>query len=158
MAEFDKKKFKRKLEIAIKQKSDLSNLKTKSLEQVAKTLLREIFDRVKSGISPISGKRFQAYKDVKKYPGDRKPQRPVNLFLSGQFLESLVTRIKTGKTPSITIFFDNQLANDKEQGHREGANGQRKRPIIPQGSEGFAAGILEAVRQVFSAVIDKDFK
>lgn len=157
-AKIDRDKFTRKLKLAVEDKGDLSKLKTKSLKEMADTLVESILERIGLGVSPITGRRFPSYKNPDKYPGDLKGQRPVNLYLTGQFLSSLITRIKTGKKPTITITFSNQLAHDKESGHRTGANGQPRRPIIPQGSEGFTDGILLAVREVFRKVIDRDLK
>lgn len=154
----DKKKFQSKIELAIKAKGDLSKISSSDLKKVAQKLLEEIKDRVASGISPITGKRFEAYKNPKKYPAKKKPQRPVNLNLTGHFLKSLVFLIKTGKVPSITVTFSNDFAKEKEDVHREGANGQPRRPIIPKGNEGFTDGILSAVREVFRLIIDKDLK
>jgi hypothetical protein len=154
----DEKKFRAKLKLAVENKGDLRKLKSKSLNAIADSLIKEIKDRIAAGISPITGKRFQSYKNPKKYPGNKKPSRPVNLYLSGDFLRSLRTRFRSGKNPIITVYFTKALSELKEQGHREGANGQRKRPIIPQGKEGFTDGILTAVRKVFRMVLDKDLK
>ena len=152
------KKFQKKVELAIKQKADLRKFKKGSLDSIGASIVAEMKDRISSGISPITGKRFPGYKKPKKYPGSRKPARPVNLFLTGQFLRSLKYRIRTGKIPVVTIFFSNKLAQLKEQGHREGANSQRKRPIIPAGSESFTDSILLSMRRVLRKVIDKDLK
>lgn len=88
------------------------------------------------------------------YPG-KKP-RPVNLFLSGDFLSSLehvVTRSAEGVGLEIG-FFDSAQAV-KEQGHREGANGQPERPVIPVLREEFAQTILNAVFKKIEAVLDR---
>lgn len=107
---------------------------------------------IKVGLSPIKGKgRFPGYKNPKKYPKDKKPQRPVNLYLTGQFLDSLdfkYLRLPKGDHQT-TIYFDNQLANDKEEGHRDGAKGQLKRPIIPSKSESFASKIQLGIAQIY---------
>ncbi len=85
------------------------------------------------GLSPIAGNgRFPGYKKPEKYPGKRKNKRPVNLYLSGDFLGSLESKnIKTTKGYQPSIGFRDKKSRDKEQGHREGANTQPKRPIIP---------------------------
>lgn len=61
-----------------------------------------------------------------KYPSKR--DRPVNLYLSGRFLNDLRAKaLKRG----LEFGFYTELSALKEQGHREGANGQPQRPIIP---------------------------
>lgn len=155
---FNQADFERKVRLAIQEKGDLSKLKPGSLKEIGDSLVKEMKTRIASGISPITGKRFPSYKNPKKYPGKKKPPRPVNLKLTGDFLKSLVAKVKTGKKPVITITFNDNESFDKEQGHREGANGQRIRPIIPQGQENFTDGILAAVRQVFRRVLDRDLK
>lgn len=154
----DRKQFEKKLELAVKKKADLSRLKKSTLDQVGKTIIAEMLQRIGSGISPITGKRFPAYKNPKRYPGNRKPKRPVNLFLTGDFLNNLKFRIKTGKIPVITILFSKKSEQIKELGHREGAGGQPKRPIIPRGNESFTDGILVSMRRALSRLLDKDLK
>lgn len=154
----DVKKLQKDLTDAVKEKADLSKLKTKSLEQLGQLVIDEMLTRVASGISPITGKRFQAYKNPKRYPADKKPQRPVNLRLTNQFLKSLIYKVKPGKNPSIIIQFSNPFAEEKESGHREGVGGQPKRPIIPEKSEGFAIGIMTALRLLLTKLVDKDLK
>jgi len=85
-----------------------------------------------------------------KFP--QKKPRPVNLTLSGKFLSSLNSTItKVGKRVKISIGFFSEDQAKKEKGHREGANGQRPRPIIPKGNESFSetikADILSIIRQ-----------
>lgn len=73
-----------------------------------------------------------------------KKVRPVNLFLSGDFLSNLKWRF-TDKTRVSIGFFD-ELSQKKEQGHRVGVNSQPKRPIIPEG------------REKLNPVIDREWK
>lgn len=71
-----------------------------------------------------------------------KKDRPVNLWLKGDFLRALKYRLKLFKGSYVTdIGFFDPKQEVKEQGHREGANGQPKRPIIPTSQEGFAQRI-----------------
>lgn len=92
-----------------------------------------------------------------KYP-DKKP-RPVNLFLSGKFLSSLEFVI-SGSAGEIGVelgFFDESEAV-KEQGHREGANGQPERPIIPVGREDFAISIQRIILKQMEDSLDRAFE
>lgn len=102
------------------------------------------------GVSPIKGNgRFPGYKNPDKYPGGKKPNRPVNLKDTGQFLYSLTYDPVASKNGFDTvIYYDGKEANDKETGHREGANGQRERPTIPLRGESFS----ETIRIAFSKI------
>lgn len=124
----------------------------RTLKRIGEEVVAEIKRTVAKGISPISGKRFPAYKNPARYPGDRKPKRPVNLYLTGQMLGALAFRIKNG---AIDIYLRGAKANAKEQGHRDGANGQPKRPIIPQGDETLTRGIQARVRAILRETFGK---
>lgn len=118
---------------------------------IANLIREKILSLVAKGISPIEGNgRFPAYKGQSekkrsKYPysvKDKFPNkraRPVNLFLSGKFLKALKAFPKSINIISIGFF--SSYGKKLERGHREGANGQAKRPIIPQEGERFAKSI-----------------
>lgn len=141
-------------------------------------------EMISKGISPIREVgRFPAYKHQRvkgKYPANQKnnypdkKQRPVNLTLSGEFLSALSYRVLIGKkkglwpveigylkTPTIIdrLFRGKVSASKKEEGHREGVNGQPKRPTIPQGDEQFAAKIQKiifgAYRESYKRYVNK---
>lgn len=134
-------------------------------------------DMISKGISPIREVgRFPAYKHQRvkgKYPANQqknypeKKQRPVNLTLSRDFLSALSSRIiksgTKGKFPvEVGYILGNRgevSASKKEQGHREGVNGQPKRPTIPQGDEQFAAKIQKiiftAYRESYKRYVNK---
>lgn len=87
--------------------------------------------------------------------GSKRP-RPVNLFLTGKFLNALESHV-TGTAGHFGIeigFFDAKQAV-KEQGHREGANGQPQRPIIPINREDFAQSIQNAIWKIIEEEIDR---
>ncbi len=113
-------------------------------------VVSEMLSLIGSGKSPIAGKgKFPKYKNPKKYPGKKKPHSPVNLELTGQFLSSLDSRVfKKGKGWGVEIGYTNDLAAKKEQGHREGANGQPKRPTIPKGKQTFAKPIQSVINEI----------
>jgi len=128
----------------------------KTAKRLGGQVVREMKNLIKKGVSPIRGPgiktRFQAYKNPKRYPGKRKNKRPVNLRLSGDFLHALEARLIEVKNNWVTVvgYFDNDQA-DKEQGHREGANKQRKRPTIPnrRRKETFAARINKIILKLY---------
>lgn len=96
-----------------------------------------------------------------KFPNKR--PRPVNLFLSGDFLDALQAHVVgTAGDFGIEIGFfpgwkdaNGVEAYVKEQGHREGANGQPQRPVIPIGTEDFAQTIQNAIWEIIEEVIDE---
>jgi hypothetical protein len=121
-------------------------------QAIGNSMVEEMKAQIAKGISPIrGGGRFPAYKGAKdkksypysvrkKYPGKR--ERPVNLYLSGDFLKSLkATAVAAYNKVEIFIGLTDPLSKKKEQGHREGANGQALRPIIPESGEDFSLSI-----------------
>lgn len=129
--------------------------------KTATTLGRKIVaamkDNISKGISPITGRRFPAYKNPRKYPGDRKPSRPVNLKLSGKQLKALQSRpvkSEAGFGSSVGYLTNAGNAQKKESGHREGVNQQPKRPTIPIGNESFSQRIQNLIFEIYSKRID----
>lgn len=169
MATIDLAQVQRDLERQIKKEmqntANLKKIKKSELEEISDIIIDEIKESVSKGKSPIKGNgRFPKYKNEERYPDRARKQfpakrrRPVNLFLSGDFLKNLVSKVKAGKNPKILIGFFDTLSKKKEQGHREGANGQPKRPIIPKGSEEFSPIIKRAIFKKMVQVLDKAFK
>lgn len=154
-------------------------------DRVGEAVISEMKDMISKGISPVEGQgRFPAYlaqanaSKAKKskvpsagakrgYPYSvqgrfpSKRDRPVNLFLSGDFLNNLIFKpIKIKGSYSTIIGFFDSLSKKKEQGHREGAHGQPSRPIIPTGQEGFAQRIQRILFQIYQErvrlILNKD--
>lgn len=106
-------------------------------------------------------KKTYPYSVQKKYPS-KKP-RPVNLFLSGDFLSNLSYKLGlNGKKRVIEIGYFDALSAKKEQGHREGVNGQPSRPTIPKGGESFnetiKLDIMRILKQAMKKAFDVSFK
>jgi hypothetical protein len=151
-----------------KLKDQIQNVKkavdAKTAKRAGVAAIEVMKDLISKGISPIRGKgRFPGYKNPNKYPGDRKAKRPVNLELTGEFLNSLEAKTVKGRFGEDTeVGYFNQESKDKEQGHREGHNGQLKRPTIPEGNEELAIKVERAVEEVYverlEEVIRKDLK
>lgn len=113
-------------------------------------------DLISKGISPINGRgRFDGYRGgyaeaIKKgyLSKHGKKQRPVNLTLSGEFLNDLEFRpYKLSRGYGVEIGYFTAKSALKERGHREGANGQAVRPTIPKPSEGFAQRVQRVMRE-----------
>lgn len=147
------------------------------------TVRQRMLSLIAKGLSPILGAgRFPEYKAVsvarslkklnaskraaksspRGYPYTaqvkrdfpNKRARPVNLFLSGDFLSNLTYAIGVrAKARLVTVGFFDDPSKKKESGHREGVNGQPKRPIIPAASESFSEVIkLDILKIVKDAI------
>lgn len=148
-----------------------------SLKASARDMGRAAVDGIKqsvaAGKSPIRGQRFAQYLGKRrkgaakrrsypynvmhKYPG--KKDRPVNLHLSGDFLDGLGFDVKKNKGQwSVLIGYEGKKSADKEIGHRIGVNGQPSRPTIPRGSEKFIGKIQTAIRNAVRKRLGKDAK
>lgn len=144
---------KKSLDRLLKKLDDVQNPTDKATsDKIGSTIVREMKADISDLKSPIRGKGTfpalqQPYKSRKASLG--KGDKP-NLDLTGQFLKSLThksNRVRDGY--STTILFSNQTARLKEKGHRDGANGQRERPIIPSPEEGFNRRITNAVIEIY---------
>jgi hypothetical protein len=147
-----------------KKLADLPNALTKEdARQMGEDTVDEMKKSIAVGTSPIQGNgKFPAYKNPKKYPGGVKKrfpgkrERPVNLYLSGEFLDALISKVvKTRFGYGASVGYEGSKQNKKEQGHREGANGQPERPTIPQGGELFTTRIQKILRDAMLEAIDR---
>jgi hypothetical protein len=134
--------------------ADLSEeiVSRETAKKAGKATVKAMKKDISKGTSPIRGKgKFPGYKNPSRYPGGRKGSRPVNLSLTGQMLRSLKSKaVKDRKAGFATeIFYQGNLANEKELGHRQGANAQPKRPTMPQGSEEFNTKITNTFAEIF---------
>ena len=101
-------------------------------KQVGLDVTQAIKDFVAKGVSPIDGDgKFPKYKKPDRYPGKRKPHSPVNLELSGKFLNALSHKVVPDVFGKGTEIFFTNNQDVKERGHRNGANGQPERPMLP---------------------------
>lgn len=123
--------------------------------QAGQATMSAMKDMISQGQSPITGRNFPRYKNPQKYPGRLKSATPVNLHLSGDFLDGM--RAKVVKTALGFGFEITYLKKElkKEEGHRVGWNGQPKRPTIPEGNEKFATRVREAYTKVILDALKK---
>jgi hypothetical protein len=151
------------------------------IDSIGKDVVSAMKAMISKGISPIAGAgRFPEYKAASKAKaarkeakarGERAPprtgypysvqdkypekrERPVNLKLKGDFLESLDALASVGSQHiGLTIGFTDPLSIKKEQGHREGVGGQPSSPIIPENNERFTPAIEKILIDGFLGVI-----
>lgn len=145
----------------------------REIEQIGDAAITAMKSDIASGLSPVRGRgRFPGYKRASqggypytvksKYPSKR--ERPVNLSLSGDFLDSLRSKAiaqrsdSDGTTYGLEIGLSDPLSRLKEQGHREGANGQPSRPIIPTSAEGFSQSIQAVIQERFLSLLKAAIK
>ena len=136
-----------------------AKLAAKNMEAAAKKLIAK-------GKSPIDGSNFGAYrgsyaKRIRAGKISGKRLKPVNLKVTGKFLKQYKGR-PTAKN-GVALGFKSNTGNVQriEKGHREGANNQAKRPIVPIGGEGLAKQviieftkiILKRIRQITTGSI-----
>ena len=158
------KEIERIVKDAVKRKRDiaLSLLPNTQLQNLGDQFVDRMKKNIEAGQSPISGQpaRFPGYKNPDKYPKglpkrfNKKP-RPVNLTLTGAFLKALISRVITrSNNKFLQITFNSEEQGIKEVGHRDGANGQPKRPIIPlAGREDFIAPLRRFLESTYKEIL-----
>lgn len=160
------------LEKAIK-----SIMNDRTTNRVAQQVIVDIKKRVARGQNPIREwpRRYEKYKNAtvskgkrrgypfsvqKQYPN--KKQRPVNLQLSSDMLGDMDYTIDRNIPGSAKIDIDYQtdLSKNKESGHREGVNGQPKRPILAltEKKEQYISPIQRNARTAVQARVQKVIK
>lgn len=124
--------------------------------EVIDELDREVVGEIKrfmaAGTSPVRGKRrFPAYKTPEKYPANKKPSRPVNLFLSGDLYNSL----KAAKVSVLSFYIGvSSLASEKIKTYAKannlGENGIPERRFIPIRGEQFNISIMRKIKDIIA--------
>lgn len=130
-------------------------------KRVGDEIVRLMKSEIKSGKSPIAGKGgFPAYRGsyreriqrTGKINGFNKSLQPVNLKVSGQMLRNLkpfVLKTLSASGFQTIVGYRGTLAQQKEKGHREGVNGQARRPTIPQDDERFNRKINKRINEIY---------
>lgn len=113
-------------------------------------VVSDMKDFIARGQSPVSDQgRFVAYKDKDKYPGNKKPSRPVNLFLSGDMLSDLKYQSKEGTSIEVGIITSSAETFAKAATHQSGLNGVPQRKFIPDGEgDEFSVKIQRTIKDV----------
>lgn len=145
-----------------------SNIKAEVINNLRKTVderfvydvQREVVDGqikrlIASGTSPVQGydnkKRYDAYKDKDNYPGKKKPNRPVNLSLTGIMLSWYRTIKVSGIRISLGIPSSApQDVKDRAEGNNVGANGIPARRFVPLKGETYAISVLRKLKSLYA--------
>jgi len=129
--------------------------------QVKQSIIPEIKNTILAGVSPVKGnRRFAAYKDKVKYPGIRKPSRPVNLKLTGAMLNEYTSEIVDSKTVRLGI---SKNASEEIKTYAEannvGTEHIKARRFVPLRGESYNVTIMRKIKDLFakriSTIINK---
>jgi len=111
---------------------------------------------IQAGRSPVEGfGRFDKYKDVKSYPGKRKANRPVNLYLTGEMLgfyqavrisgrKLLIGISPFASGPAKIKATANNLGTEKEGG------GIVARRFVPVNDESFTISVIRKLKDLYA--------
>ncbi len=107
---------------------------------------------IANGISPVRGVgRFEGYKDPVKYPGDLKASRPVNLYLTGEMVNSLNFR-KEGEKLLVGIFDDevSEKLMARVDTHNRGTHKHvPRRQFIPAKGQEYIVSIQSQIKKLY---------
>lgn len=122
---------------------------------VQREAVGEIKRLIASGVSPVQGfdnkKRFDQYKDKDVYPAKRKPNRPVNLSLTGIMLSWYRAVKVNGVRISLGIpAAAPQDVKDRAEGNNVGANGIPARRFVPLKGETYAISVLRKLKSLYA--------
>lgn len=121
---------------------------------IGRTIEEEARKMIAEGQSPVKGYgRFERYKDRKKYPGDQKPARPVNLNLTGQMMRLFGYRLK-GKAVEVG-FIKRGPHGDLPEYHQEGTEHMAQRRLTPGEGEEWAVSIMRRIRDLYEKRLEK---
>ena len=143
-------------------KRDIERIKKQAKIDVSIELKAQIEESIAKGISPVKSQgRFEKYSTTylnqikaKRYIKQNKKTRPVNLFLSGELMASLFTRITL---KGLLVGFDNKLA-EIHNNKGAGKNKTIRRMLPTESGEEFTRSITLRLRESVRKAIDKILK
>lgn len=121
-----------------------------TVREIGETIVTEAKENISQGLSPVRGYgRFEKYKNPKKYPGELKNQRPVNLELTGEMMDAYDYR--EGKKDVVNVgVYGSSFAREKARYHQEGTDKMAQRKLIPGDGEEWSVSIMRKLREVYS--------
>lgn len=124
----------------------------KTAQALGETVDTAVQDLLSKGLSPVRGeRRLEKYKNEDRYPGNLKPKRPVNLYLSGEMRSWLKHKQKDRLT--VTYGFLEGTPRDvlaRADRHQHGSPSTAARPMIPETGQEWAVSIVRAIKEVVS--------
>ena len=130
------------------------------IDDLNKEVVTEIKRFMAAGTSPVKGKRrFVAYKDKDKYPGDKKAARPVNLYLKGD----LYSQIVAAKRSMLSFYLGiSDLASEKIKTYAKannlGENNIPERRFVPIKGEEYNISIMRKIKDIIARRIAEIIK
>lgn len=157
-----------KVTISLKKAVNLRSINKSAHGDIAKSVVDEMKRMILSGISPVKGvRRFVQYaavrnKNQKDYPFSVKnkfPQKsktPVNLTLSGQFLDTLSYKAND-KGSTIGHIDPSRRTRDLFESHNDGLNKRvPQRKYLPNiRGEEYSVSIMRLIKKLYSDTIKK---
>lgn len=131
-----------KIKVSSKFRVDVMNkLRNTVDDKFVSDMQKEVIDEtikpmIAAGVSPVDSfegnRRFEGYKDPKKYPAKKKAKRPANLNLTGIMLSWYKAVKVTGTRISLGIPTNApQDVKDRAHGNNEGTTTEAGLPAIP---------------------------
>lgn len=101
--------------------------------ELGQAIVTEMKNDISKGNSPVrTERRYARYKDPEKYPGERKPNRPVNLKLSGEMEKALTFRLVSGRAAvEVGYMGASQDVQARAIAHNTGTPHMAQRKTIP---------------------------
>lgn len=120
-------------------------------KQLGETIISESRRFIAVGTSPVLGeRRYPAYKNEDRYPGDRKPRRPVNLELTGEMLDSLQYQTRENGI-RYGILSASDEVKTRAKANNEGTQHVPARPFIPdKPGQQFNLSIMTKIKDIVS--------
>lgn len=139
-------------------KNAMKKLQARGIKQsAAELVIRETKSFITRGISPVKGeRRFEGYKNPKKYPADRKPNRPVNMTLTGAMLDALTYKILNGTSFSIGWYSGEE--GEKANNHNTGDTVPKRRLLPTETNESFNVSITRSLANYYAKILSDILK
>ncbi len=125
---------------------------TRVQKYVGDMIVDQMKDSIAAGVSPVKGeRRFEKYKDPKKYPAGVKPNLPVNLYLSGDMLEALKAFPEEDK---VMIGIRDGAMAARAIDHNSGTNHMPRRHFLPtsKGDE-LTVSITRSIKSLYTKLM-----
>jgi hypothetical protein len=131
----------------------------RAVRSAADAMREAVLKLISRGISPVFGEgRFIGYKNPKKYPGNLKPRRPVNLKFTGRLHDTIDYKV-LGKKIKFGMISKRKKDIDKAEGLLDGANGMAgPRKFVAGEGDKYKPQIMIAIRGAIRDYVKKYFK
>lgn len=119
---------------------------------VGRIIVDEMKSFITKGISPVMGyRRFVAYKNPDRYPADKKPNRPVDMTLTGEMLRALTFRVRSGEAFELGWWGEQAV---KANNHNTGDTVPERRLIPNKQGEQFNVSITRKLKNSYARLLE----